>query len=258
MTSRSIMVSGFACGGTSCVAGILHNAGVNMGQSAQIEGEAYHDGWIAYPENPKGQYEDDRAVVLSWDILGGHWYYPKVANHLTPEQQASMTDLMKERCKSSLWGMKACSFAFTGTFFLNYMLECSEPRLVVVFRDEFVAARHQVKRFSSVGVRPLGAYVHVGEASRALNRLAAAASKHNIPVVGIYYEELAANPEELVPRFLQAVFKGWPERTPEQIQKAVNKAEHEWQPKITNMVVHGKIRWDGKNSKSLKFDSPLP
>ena len=37
----------------------------------------------------------------------------------------------------------------------------------------------------------------------------------------------------------------------EEIAIAVNKAEHEWQPKITNMVVHGDIRWDGKNPESL-------
>ncbi|MDO8551909.1 MAG: formyltransferase family protein [bacterium] len=35
------------------------------------------------------------------------------------------------------------------------------------------------------------------------------------------------------------------------IEKAVHAAEHEWQPKITNMVVHGEISWDGKNPKSL-------
>ena len=35
------------------------------------------------------------------------------------------------------------------------------------------------------------------------------------------------------------------------IAKAVNEAEHEWQPKITNMVVHGEIRWDGKDPKTL-------
>lgn len=39
--------------------------------------------------------------------------------------------------------------------------------------------------------------------------------------------------------------------TAERIAKAVNRAEHEWQPKITNMVVHGEIRWDGKDSRSL-------
>ncbi|MCR4325615.1 MAG: hypothetical protein NUV59_02305 [Patescibacteria group bacterium] len=37
----------------------------------------------------------------------------------------------------------------------------------------------------------------------------------------------------------------------EDIAKAVNAAEHEWQPKITNMVVHGQIHWDGKDPKSL-------
>lgn len=39
--------------------------------------------------------------------------------------------------------------------------------------------------------------------------------------------------------------------TADDIAKAVNKAEHEWQPKITNMVVHGEIRWDGKSPASL-------
>lgn len=39
--------------------------------------------------------------------------------------------------------------------------------------------------------------------------------------------------------------------TAEEIQKTVQEAEHEWQPKITNMVVHGEIRWDGKNPATL-------
>jgi phosphoribosylglycinamide formyltransferase 1 len=37
----------------------------------------------------------------------------------------------------------------------------------------------------------------------------------------------------------------------EEIAEAVNKAEHEWQPKITNKVVHGEISWDGKDPASL-------
>lgn len=39
--------------------------------------------------------------------------------------------------------------------------------------------------------------------------------------------------------------------TVEEIAHKVNAAEHEWQPKITNLVVHGEIRWDGKDPKSL-------
>ena len=43
----------------------------------------------------------------------------------------------------------------------------------------------------------------------------------------------------------------------EEIAKAVNNAEHEWQPRITNMVVHGKIRWDGKDSTTLVVPSAI-
>jgi len=39
--------------------------------------------------------------------------------------------------------------------------------------------------------------------------------------------------------------------TAAEIQRAVQAAEHEWQPKLTNMVVHGQIRWDGKDPNSL-------
>ena len=36
------------------------------------------------------------------------------------------------------------------------------------------------------------------------------------------------------------------------IAELTHKAEHEWQPKITNMVVHGEISWDGVDPKSVK------
>lgn len=35
------------------------------------------------------------------------------------------------------------------------------------------------------------------------------------------------------------------------IREKVNRAEHEWQPKITNMIVHGEISWNGKDLASL-------
>ena len=41
------------------------------------------------------------------------------------------------------------------------------------------------------------------------------------------------------------------------IQKAVQAAEHEWQPRITNLVVHEKISWDGKDPASLVVPSDL-
>ena len=35
------------------------------------------------------------------------------------------------------------------------------------------------------------------------------------------------------------------------IERAIKAAEHEWQPKISNMVVHGQIHWDGRDLKTL-------
>jgi phosphoribosylglycinamide formyltransferase-1 len=35
------------------------------------------------------------------------------------------------------------------------------------------------------------------------------------------------------------------------IGKAVNAAEHAWQPLITNLIIHGAATWDGKNASSL-------
>ena len=39
--------------------------------------------------------------------------------------------------------------------------------------------------------------------------------------------------------------------SPQAIQKKVNAAEHHWQPRITNMIIHEKILWDGENPNSL-------
>lgn len=42
-----------------------------------------------------------------------------------------------------------------------------------------------------------------------------------------------------------------PGMSAEAIKEKVNKVEHDWQPKITNMVVHGEIGWDGKDPTTL-------
>lgn len=43
----------------------------------------------------------------------------------------------------------------------------------------------------------------------------------------------------------------------DEIASRVNKAEHEWQPRITNMIVHGEIRWDGTDPRSLVVPAVL-
>lgn len=43
-----------------------------------------------------------------------------------------------------------------------------------------------------------------------------------------------------------------PEMTADDIAQAVNRVEHIWQPRLTHLVVHGLISWDGKDPLTLK------
>ncbi len=46
--------------------------------------------------------------------------------------------------------------------------------------------------------------------------------------------------------------------TPETLAERVNKVEHEWQPRITDLVIKGEISWDGKDPATLKIPSTVP
>ncbi|HSX24651.1 MAG TPA: formyltransferase family protein [Candidatus Andersenbacteria bacterium] len=54
------------------------------------------------------------------------------------------------------------------------------------------------------------------------------------------------------PVFFRCKVKLDDEDTADSIGRRVNQQEHLWQPKITNMVVHGLIGWDGVDPASLK------
>lgn len=53
------------------------------------------------------------------------------------------------------------------------------------------------------------------------------------------------------PIFFQLPVKIESDDTPESLGKRVNEKEHEWQPYLTNLVVNEKIKWDGKDKKTL-------
>lgn len=46
--------------------------------------------------------------------------------------------------------------------------------------------------------------------------------------------------------------------TKEEIYELTKKAEYEWQPKITNMVVNGSISWDGVHPESIVVPNDYP
>lgn len=44
-----------------------------------------------------------------------------------------------------------------------------------------------------------------------------------------------------------------PDDTAETLARRVNEVEHKYQPVVTNLVVNGKISWDGRDPKTLKY-----
>lgn len=54
------------------------------------------------------------------------------------------------------------------------------------------------------------------------------------------------------PVFFRLPVEILPTDTPDDIATRVNKAEHEWQARITDHVVSGRIVWDGKDPRSLR------
>lgn len=55
------------------------------------------------------------------------------------------------------------------------------------------------------------------------------------------------------PVFFRSPVEIFPDDTAETLAKRVNEAEHKYQPIITNLVVNGKILWNGRDPKTLKF-----
>lgn len=53
------------------------------------------------------------------------------------------------------------------------------------------------------------------------------------------------------PMFFEHRIRVTVDMTADEIEKAVKKAEHEWQPRVTHLVVHGAIQWDGKDPATL-------
>lgn len=71
--------------------------------------------------------------------------------------------------------------------------------------------------------------------------------------------ERQQDPYDKGPVFFQCVepFGDEMEPTMENVRARVRRLEHLWQPRITNLVVHGEIRWDGKDPKSLVVPAEL-
>jgi len=92
--STCVIVTGVHRGGTSCIAGVLHNLGINMGD----------DLLPASSSNPKGHFEDRELYELH-EYLIGNWKQPLFSAETIYLRK--YRDLIAKRIqKYTIWGVK--------------------------------------------------------------------------------------------------------------------------------------------------------
>lgn len=92
--STCVLVMGRGRSGTSCVAGVLHNMGVNMGERLKE----------ANVNNSMGFFEDLDFLEFHMDLIDEQWENPKI--EMSPEQMAKYQQLISIKQEQPLWGVK--------------------------------------------------------------------------------------------------------------------------------------------------------
>lgn len=139
--SRCIaVVSGHRCG-SSLVAGILQELGVNMGD--RLLGGT--------PSNEFGHFEDLDFQTLHKRIIGD-WRDPRPA---LGRRRKPYRELIRKRGALALWGLKDPRLCFTFAYLVKALKKRTDLRVVYVQRDTDKAAASMVARARRTGAEHL-------------------------------------------------------------------------------------------------------
>lgn len=127
MPSTCVMLLGVPRSGTSCVAGVLHRLGVDMGQ-----GHFQPTDWA----NPRGYYEDMRWRLATQRITGRGYSLKAASIERVGKQQRRIWRQLARTCaEKRLWGMKDPWLCFVARFIWPILeSEGVEVRMVVTHR----------------------------------------------------------------------------------------------------------------------------
>ena len=126
--SKAIIVLGMHRSGTSLVANILHELGVNMGKNLLSPN----------PSNPRGYFENRKFVILNHKILalsGGNWTYPPDKINAEPLKNTIQRLINEE--KTELWGFKDPCNTLTIEAYIPYL---ENPHFIICWRNPFAIA----------------------------------------------------------------------------------------------------------------------
>jgi len=135
---KGILVMGLHRGGTSAVAGVLHELGVFMGDDLLPPSK----------HNPKGYFEDRKFMEMH-DRLIGDWKDPYLdMSDGLPDEYAALIEKHSEG--HEFWGIKDPRLVFAMPAFVEAWdrlgRDLEDLRLIKVFRDPWAAAESLIER----------------------------------------------------------------------------------------------------------------
>ena len=198
MPSRCLMVLGVPRSGSSCVAGVLHKLGVDMGA-----GHFQPDDWA----NPKGYFEDMRWRLATQRITGrGYSLQAAEVARIGQKQKTLYRNLARQCARSRLWGMKDPWLCFMAQFIWPILEQQGvDVRLIVTSRKR-EASIASVQKHLNRSYHGKGDAEHIIEAWQA--GLERQLGEWNSSAYFVDYDDLTNNPREVVHELASFSFAG--------------------------------------------------
>lgn len=211
--SRCILVMGIPRSGSSCVAGVLHKLGVNMGAGHFQPRDKF---------NPRGYFEDLRWRMLTQQLTGRGYSLKAASLKSVPKGIRQKYHWLARECsRNPLWGIKDPWFCFVpGRAAWNQIRAVGTEVYMVVVNRDLDASRCSVARHlrTSYKGQYRGAKRIVETWKAAMD---ARVAEFDGKIVEIEYEQLVAMPSVYVPALWAFVSQGLDVEEPGDIDEII-------------------------------------
>lgn len=175
--ARAIFIIGPQGSGSSCLAGALHAAGINMGSN--LRGPS--------PLNPKGHFED-----LPFELLA--------SKEDLIERENEFKEYFEERNKKPIWGLKSYQIAFCYKYILPYV-DC---RILSIDRPEEGAIKSSLVKYGRFRTREFIENLHGLIRVNRKNLI----EEYGLPNLDVNFNDLTDNPNGMIPNIINFCCEG--------------------------------------------------
>lgn len=169
--SRAILIIGPQGSGSSCLAGALHAAGINMGSNLRGPSSL----------NPKGHFED-----LPFEFLA--------SKEDVIKRETEFKQYFEQRNKSPIWGLKSYQIAFCYKYVLPYV----NSRILSIDRPEEGAVQSSLAKYGRFRTREFIENLHALIRFNRKNLI----EDYAIPNFDVNFNELTDNPSDMIPKII--------------------------------------------------------